>query len=144
MTTTPILSGRDIGQTENALRALLETLLAETGLTYPRWTILFALDRAGSLPLDTVVAQQADGLKVPPEESRATAEGLLAAGLVAGGEAGLTLTPVGEAVFRPVRRAVAALADELYGGLPPADLEATRRTLDEVTRRANARLAATG
>ena len=53
-------------------------------------------------------------------------------------------TAAGEAVYRPVRRTVSRIIDELYGDLPRADLEATRRTLAEVTRRASARMAASG
>jgi hypothetical protein len=44
-------------------------------------------------------------------------------------------------VFRPIRNDVSRLTVELYGDLPPEDLEATRRTLAEVTRRANVKLA---
>ena len=90
--------------------------------------------------------------------ARATVDGLRSSGLVApvdeardvGKPVGdaqdprLTLTAAGQARFRPVRQAVLRIADELYGDLPPADLEATRRTLAEVTRRANARLDAAG
>jgi len=42
------------------------------------------------------------------------------------------------------RETVARITDELYGDLPPADLEATHRTLAEVTSRAFARLTAAG
>ncbi|HEV7760662.1 MAG TPA: hypothetical protein VGO78_16775, partial [Acidimicrobiales bacterium] len=57
------------------------------------------------------------------------------------GDGRLGLTAAGEAVFRPLSDAVGRITVDLYGDLPPADLEATRRTLEEVTRRANARLA---
>lgn len=77
MTSTPALTGRDIGQAEKATRALLDRLLDE-------------------------------------------------------------------ARYRPARRELSRITDELYGDLPEADLEATHRTLEEVTRRANAKLAATG
>jgi DNA-binding MarR family transcriptional regulator len=69
--------------------------------------------------------------------------GLLApAGDGDGDEPALEPTEAGQAVFRPVRQAVSRLTQELYADLPPADLEATHRTLEEVTHRANAHLAA--
>jgi DNA-binding MarR family transcriptional regulator len=149
MTTTPSpslppsLTGREIGQAQRAIGALLDRLLDAAGLPFDEWTILFTLDVGGPLSADAIVERQADGLKVSPAEARATLDRMVASGLLAsvdGGDA-LAASDAGEAVFRPVRVAVAQLTTELYGDLPPADVEATRRTLAEVTRRANARLA---
>jgi hypothetical protein len=44
----------------------------------------------------------------------------------------LVPTAAGETTYRPVRRTVDRVTDGIYGDLPPADLEATRRTLAEV------------
>jgi DNA-binding MarR family transcriptional regulator len=158
MTTTPVLTGRHIGEAENAIRALLDRQLEEASLSFPEWTVLLTLGGADPLPRSELVRRQAYGLKVSEAAARATVDGLRSSGLVApvdesrdaGGPVGdgqdprLTLTAAGQARFRPVRQAVFRIADELYGDLPPADLEATRRTLAEVTRRANARLDAAG
>jgi DNA-binding MarR family transcriptional regulator len=158
MTTTPTLTGRDIGEAENAIRALLDRLLEEAGVSFPEWTVLFTLDGTGPVPRSELVRRQAHGLKVPEAAAMATVDGLRSSGLLtpidqaqgAGGpsrggdDPRLTLTAAGEAMFRPIRRAVFQISDELYGDLPPADAEATRRTLAEVTRRANALLAAGG
>jgi len=155
MTSTPALTGRDIGQAEKAPRALLDRLLDEAGLSFPEWTILFTLDGTGPLARSELVRRQADGLKVPEAAVRATLDGLQSSGLLApadqaGGPAGddadprLAPTAAGEARYRPARRELSRITDELYGDLPEADLEATHRTLEEVTRRANAKLAATG
>jgi DNA-binding MarR family transcriptional regulator len=155
MTTAPALTGRDIGEAENAIRALLDRQLEEAGLSFPEWTVLFTLDGDGPLPGGELVRRQVHGLKVPEAAARATVDGLRSSGLVApvdraGGPGGdgqdprLTLTATGRARYRPVRQAVLRITNELYGDLPPADLEATHRTLAEVTRRANARLAAGG
>jgi DNA-binding MarR family transcriptional regulator len=147
MTTTPALTGRDIGQAANATSALLDRLLAQAGLPFPQWTVLFTLDGAGPLPRGELVQRQVHGLKVPVAEAQATVDGMRSSGLLApagdGDDPALEPTEAAEAVFRPVRQAVSRLTEELYGDLPPADLEATHRTLEEVTRRANARLAAT-
>ena len=93
---------------------------------------------------------------VPEAAAQATVDGPRSRGLLApadethgagcpggdGEDPRLAPTAAGEAVYRPVRRTVARIADEHYSDLPPADFEATHRTLAEVTRRANARLAA--
>jgi DNA-binding MarR family transcriptional regulator len=158
MTTTPALTGRDIGEAENAIRALLDRLLEEAGLSFPEWTVLFTLDGAGPLSRSELVKRQVHGLKVSEAAARATVDGLRSSGLLApvdragdadgpggdGEDRRLTRSAAGEARYRPVRQAVSRITDELYGDLPPADLEATRRTLAEVTRRGNARLAAGG
>jgi DNA-binding MarR family transcriptional regulator len=153
MTTTtptpPVLTGRHIGAASRATGALLDQLLDEADLPFGEWTVLFTLAGTGPLAPDELVRQQADGLKVPEATVRATVDGLLASGLIglglgpAGGDSDgrLVLTAAGEAVFRPISDAVGRITADLYGDLPAADLEATRRTLEEVTRRANARLA---
>ena len=154
MTTTPTLT-RDIGHAERTMRALLERLLDEAGLSFPEWTVLNFLDGAGPLTRSELAQRQVDGRVVPEAAARATVDGLRSRGLLApadeahgaggdGEDPRLSPTAAGEAVYRPVRRTVARITDELYSDLPAADLEATHRTLAEVTRRANARLAAGG
>ncbi len=143
MTTPPLT--RDIGQAERAMGALLEPLLVEAGLSFPEWTVLVLLG-AGPLAPDELVRRQVGGRVAPEAEARAAVAGLLSGGLLAptGENSRLVTTAAGEAAYRPVRRAVDRITDGLYGDLPPADLEATSRTLAEVLRRANARLAAGG
>jgi hypothetical protein len=144
---------RDIGQTERAMGALLGPLLEEAGLSFAEWTVLVFLGAAGPLTPDELVRRQVSGRVAPRAGARAAVDGLLSRGLLVpageghgtsgpGGDPRLALTADGEAAYRPVRRAVDRITDGLYGDLPPADLEATHRTLAEVARRANARLAA--
>ena len=155
--TTPNLT-RDIGQAERTMRALLERLLDEAGLSFPEWTVLVFLDGAGGpLARGELVRRQVNGRVEHEAAAQAAVDGLLSRGLLAtadargaggavvgGGNPRLATTAAGEAFYRPVRRTVDLIIDGLYGGLPPADLEATHRTLAEVYRRANARLAAGG
>lgn len=157
MTTTPALT-RDIGQAERAMRAVLERLLDEAGLSFPEWTVLVFLDGAGPLARSELVRRQVDGRVAPEVAARAAVDDLRSRGFLAptGGAQGasgsdgdgedprLALTAAGEAVYRPARLTVSRITDEFYGDLPPADLEATHRTLAEVARRANARLAVGG
>src|SRR5262245_41087548 len=140
-TPTPALTGREIGQAQRAIGALLDRKLAAAGLPFPEWTVLFTLDATGQLAADDLVARQVDGLKVPEGEARATLDGMVGGGMLAPDGDRLAPTAAAEGVFRPIRDDVSRLTVELYGDLPPEDLEATRRTLAEVTRRANAKLA---
>ena len=147
---------RDIGQTERAMGALLAPLLDEAGLSFAEWTVLVFLGGAGPLTPDELVRRQLNGRVAAEAEARASVDGLLSRGLLApageshgtsgpggdGEDLRLALAAAGEATYRPVRRAVDRITDGLYGDLPPTDLEATHRTLAEVARRANARLAA--
>jgi DNA-binding MarR family transcriptional regulator len=152
--TPPALTGRDIGAAAKATGALLDRLLDAADLPFAQWTVLFTLAGTGPQARSALVAQQADGLKVPESTARATLDGMVAEGLIApaadaddpgnAGAGGPVLAPTaaGLATYQPIREQVNRIAVELYGDLPPADLAATHRTLAEVTRRANARLAA--
>jgi len=144
MTTNPLLTGRDIGMAEKATRALLDRRLAEADLPFASWTVLYTL-AAEPEPVtrEELVRRLVYGLKIGEGEASAAVDGLAADGLVAPapGADGLAMTQAGEAVHGPIRQAVAEITVELYGDLPEADLAATQRTLAEVTRRANARLA---
>jgi hypothetical protein len=137
----PALTGREIGQAQRAIGALLDRELAAASLPFADWTILFTLDASGPLAADDLVARQVDGLKIPESESRATLDRMLAGGMLAPEGDRLAPTATAEGVFRPIRDRVTRLTVELYGDLPAEDLEATRRTLAEVTRRATAKLA---
>jgi DNA-binding MarR family transcriptional regulator len=123
MTTTPALTGRDIGQAAKATGALLDRLLAEAGISFPEWTVLFTLDSAGPLSRGELVQRQVHGLKIPVAEAQATVDGMRSSGLLTpagdGDDPALEPTEAGEAVFRPVRQAVSRLTEELYGDLPP-------------------------
>jgi DNA-binding MarR family transcriptional regulator len=152
--TTPALT-RDIGRAKRNMRALLGRLLDQAGISFPEWTILAPLDGAAPLTRSELVRRQVNGRVAPGVEARAAVDGLLLRGLLApadGAQGGvdpdaddgqdprLVPTAAGEAVYGPARRTVTTITDELLGDLPQADLEATRRTLAEVTRRASARI----
>ncbi len=155
MLTIPNLT-RDIGQAERTMRALLERLLDEAGLSFAEWTVLVFLDGAGPLNVGELVRRQVNGRVAPEAEARAAVAGLLSRGLLvpvdgiggAGAPGGdgedprLASTAAAQAAYLPVRRTVDRITGELYGDLPPADLEATHRTLAEITRRANTLLTA--
>ncbi|HMG42249.1 MAG TPA: hypothetical protein VK611_13005 [Acidimicrobiales bacterium] len=143
--TTPPLT-RYLGTAERTLRALLEQLSDEAGLSFPEWTTLVVLDTAGPLGRDELVRQQVAGRVAGEALAAASIDDLVSSGLIASAgddDPRLSLTAAGEVVFRPLRQTVTRITDDLYGDLPPTDLAATRRTLEEITRRATAHLAAT-
>ena len=137
----PALTGRDIGQAQRAIGALLGRKLDAAGLPFSDWVVLLTLDTAGPLAADDLVGRQADGLNEPESEARATVDRMLGSGMLAPEGDRLAPTAAAESVFRPICDGVSQLTVELYGDLPREDLVATRRTLAEVTRRANAKLA---
>lgn len=144
--TAPALT-RDIGQAERAMRAVLERLLDEAGLTFPEWTVLVFLDGTVPLARSELVRRQVDGRVAHEDVAQATVDGLRSGKLLApvddGGEdPRLAFTAAGEAAYRPVRQTVSRITEEFFGDLPPSDLKATHRTLAEVTRRANSHLTA--
>jgi hypothetical protein len=148
MTTTPAPLTRDIGEAERSLRALLERELDGTGLSFAQWTAHVFLAGAGPLPEGELIGRLLAGRVAPEADARTAVDGLRAAGLVAAtgehGDGALALTSAGEAVFAPLRGAVAAITEDLHRDLPTADVDAARRTLAEIARRANRALAATG
>lgn len=142
--TAPALT-RDIGQAERAMRAVLERLLDEAGLTFPEWTVLVFLDGAVPLARSELVRRQVDGSVAHEDVAQATVDGLRLRKLLApvddgGEEPRLAFTAAGEAAYRPVRQTVYRITEEFFGDLPLSDLEATHRILAEVTRRANSHL----
>lgn len=140
--TTPPLT-RYLGTAERTLRALLEQLIDEAGLSFPEWTTLVVLDTAGPLGRDDLVRRQVAGRVAGEALAAASIDDLVSSGLIAPAgddDPRLTLTAAGEVVFRPLRQTVTRITDDLYGDLPPTDLAATRRTLEEITRRATAHL----
>lgn len=156
MTTTPLLTGRDIGQAESALRALLDRVLDSAGLSYLDWTVLSIVGAAGTLARSELMRRQSDAIKIEAAAAASTVDhlrvsGLLdrvdgaRAGIAAPGEADderLTLSESGTAVYGALRQRVNGITSDLWSDLPRADLEITHRTLVAITSRANARLAA--
>ena len=65
----PILTSRNIGLAENALRALLNKALQHTGLDYHRWVALkLVADGQWPIPVATLIGQLKDFLKMDEAE----------------------------------------------------------------------------
>lgn len=135
--TTPPLS-RTLGPAERALRALLDRELARERLSFPEWTAL-VFTRSSPLTNDEIARRQLAGYVVA-DASEAVAA-LVRAGLLARDtDARLSQTEQGRRVFADISEAVEKVTEALWGDLPVADLEATHRTLAEVTARARSLL----
>lgn len=139
---TPPLT-RSIGSAERSMRALLERELANEGLSFPQWTVL-AFTSATPLSPQQIAQRQLAGHVVASEsETQAAVTGLLARDVLSqSAEGALQHSERGHALFLGVSAAVERITSALYGDLPQADLEATHRTLLEVSARANKLLAA--
>jgi hypothetical protein len=147
MTTTPaptLLTGRDIGVAERATRAVLETLLIETGTSFHQWIALnlvatngFALDR------NELVGQMTAGLRVDEQSVTATLDELMGLQLLvttADAPVRVEATEAGRARYEDIQTQIDGIAQRLYGGLPAEDLATAHRVLATVTERARAAL----
>jgi DNA-binding MarR family transcriptional regulator len=146
MTETPILSGQDIGQAHYATRAVLERLLAGTGLEFGAWVTLNLVGGSDpALDESDVLARVVHGLKVDETTARSAVSELVDRGLITRtaptANPKITLTPAGSARRQQALDGLAQITQRLYGGLPPEDLAAAHRVLSTVTSRANAELA---
>jgi len=140
MSSYPPLNTQVIGQTESALGALLEPLLADVGLTFQQWLVLTVTAASGGrADRGQLVARIAGARKVDPTEVESAIAELTAAGLaIATGP--LALTDSGQDAYQRIRGAIDELNAELFA-FPPEDLATAGRILSVVTERANAVLA---
>lgn len=146
MADTVILDGQDIGQAHRATSAIVDVMLAEHGTTFDRWVVSNAL-ATGAFPPERarLVPGLAGALATGPMAVEAMLDQAEAAGLVRivsapGVDPGafrVELSAAGWAQHGTLRSAIDHVAEELYSGIPEADLAAAHRVLVEVTWRAN-------
>ena len=143
-TATPSFSAQLLGQTEKACNAILDRLLAGSGLTEPQWVTL-TLTVSGGRTLDRgqLAGRVADALKVSDAEAHARIADLAALHLLKSVEGGgFEVTDSGQALWTEVRTATTRVTEELWGDLPAGDLATAGRVLSTVLARANTVLAA--
>jgi len=150
MSSYPPLNTQVIGQTESALGALLEPLLADAGITFQQWLVLTVTAASGGrTDRGQLVARIAGARKIDPTEvesaiAELTATGLATAELataeLATATGPLALTDSGQDMYQRIRGAIDELNAELFA-FPPEDLATAGRVLSIVTERANAVLA---
>jgi DNA-binding MarR family transcriptional regulator len=141
MTTTPLLTSRTVGETENALRGLLTRTLSGTGLDYHRWVALLVTNTQAPIPASHLAAQLRGGLKIDESTADEVIGDLQAHGLIVEHDARLGPTAEGSALFARINAEVRQLTQRLYAGIDHDDLAAAYRVLSTLTQRANALLA---
>jgi DNA-binding MarR family transcriptional regulator len=130
-----------IGQTENALNAILDRRLEGTGLTERHWVTL-AIAASGALTTGDELAQAVAGaLKATELDARALIEQLSENDLIAVGEDEVVLTEAGRALTTRLRSELTEVTTRLWGDLPQEELDSAGRVLNTVLGRANAELA---
>jgi hypothetical protein len=136
----PPVSTQVIGQTESALGALLEPLLAGTGITFHQWLVLTVTAASGaSIDRSQLIARISDARKLDGATVEAAITELTAAGLVTA-DGPLALTDVGRTRYHSIRGTLEEITARLFD-FPPEDLATTGRVLSIIVSRANALLA---
>jgi hypothetical protein len=148
MSTTPTFDARLLGQTEKAANAILDRLLAGTGVTEPQW-IALSLIAASEEPLDRrgLTERVAGALKQGEAAARARVSELVDAQLIDSPDdpgSPVTLTGEGQRLYAGVRGQVVEITRRLWGDLPTEDLAAAGRVLSIVLERAESELRAIG
>jgi hypothetical protein len=141
------LSPRLIGQTEKTLNAILDRLLAGTGLTEPLWvTLTLTVSDGGTDDRDQLISRIADTLKVSEAEAQARITELAAVQLLhVPDDEGSPVKPTeaGQQLHGRIRAAATQITQRLWGDLPTEDLATAGRVLSTVLARANVELAST-
>ena len=142
MTNPPILTSPNIGETENALRAILTKTLAGTGLDYHRWVALKIVSESPSPMSATELAGRLEGgLKIDVATAVQTIEDLRADDIFDKAGDHLSPTPDGRSLYQRLNEEIRRLSQQIYAGLEVDDLAAAYRVLSTITQRANALLA---
>jgi hypothetical protein len=145
MSAVPTLSPQVIGQAENALKPLMDRVLAPTGTTRHQWVALtLTAAGGGAVDRDQLIGRITGALQIDDAEVRATLAELIASELLEdlpGEGLRVGLTDAGQARYHQIRTAIDEITARLYGDLPVADLATAGRVLTAVTARANAELA---
>jgi len=142
MSAPPLLTSRDIGVTENTLRALLtKKLLRGTNLDYPQWVAFNAIASQPPASATRLLSQMQAGLKIDQHTAAKVIDQIETSGLITVVGDELRPTDDGRALHARVTPQLQALTQRMYAGLDSDDLAAAYRVLSTLTERGNAILA---
>jgi hypothetical protein len=143
MQSTPIPFGTQlIGQTENALGAILDRQLQGSGLTRRHWVPLTLAVMSGDATDGAqLIGRVSATLNLAPEDVAVRITELAAANMLTlRDDQSVIVTDVGWNLHTRVRAAVGEITERLLADLSAADLEAAGHVLSTVLQRANAEL----
>ena len=135
--------GQVVAQAEAVLSQLLSRALAETGTSRQDYLALQRLTAlGGAATRDAYIADLSEWLRIDLWSAGELADSLAAAGLVGSRDGTVGFAQGGTELRDQVARSAGAVTRSILAPLDPADLEATIRTLRQVTARGRALLAA--
>jgi hypothetical protein len=136
------LNPQIVGQAENAHGAIMNVVLAGTGLDRDRWVALSLTTFAGgSIALDTLTARMTDALKITSDAAQAAVSALAVDGLLAADGGEVTMTEAGRTMFATVRGRTGPIVARAYADVPAEDLATAARVLVAITEGLNRELA---
>jgi hypothetical protein len=127
----PTLTGQTIAEAQGAVSALLDRVLAGSGLDSNEYVALRVADTRRVDDLAGFLAGQRQ-LRLDRDAATALVENLRRRGLLCED----SITPAGTQVFRRAVELVGKATAELYGAMDEDDLATTQRVLTEVITRA--------
>ncbi len=134
-----IAIGQAVGQAEAVLSRLLAQVLAEVGTGRETYLALQRLLVHGdAIGREGYVRDLADWLDLDLWSAGELADGLVADGLLTLDDGTVRLARAGAELRERIRAAIADISAPLYARLDPGDIEATVRTLRELTKLARA------
>jgi len=138
----PILTAPIIGQTENALRALLVRALHGSGLDYHQWVALRVVSTS-TPPLGQTQLRDRlqDGLKIDSSMADEVIDGLTTRGLLLVSADGVTVDDEGSTLYQRLDVEVRRISAQVWTDIDCTDLAAAYQVCTVVTERANALLA---
>jgi DNA-binding MarR family transcriptional regulator len=143
--TGPSLNPQIIGQTEKALRALLERTLAGAGLAYRHWVVLSVIAGSEAPADENELAVRVEGvLKVDDATAPGVIADLHAREVVEptpDDRSHIRLTDAGHVLHRDVRAAIGPIVNGLFHEIPNDDLRTAGKVLKLITERADKVLA---
>lgn len=135
-----------LGRAENAHRALLGRILADTGITYHQWVALtLTAVGGGSVRRDQLIQRMADALKIDDVTVTDCLRELTASGLLEPESidpSPVRLTGRGQDQYRELRQVVDEVMKRVYAGVSAEGMQAAGRVLAIITQRVDAELAA--
>ena len=133
--------GYQVNVAARATRALLDSRLAEQGVTFATWVVLIALATRGDLiQRDLAGIVDVEGPTMVRRLDQLEAQGLVARNPVPGDRRAtrVSLTPGGRALYARLRDAVRVAEVDLVSEITPEDVATTHRVLRQVIERARA------